>query len=73
VAKASGAEIDLAKLHALFDSFPPSVRSSMAKDVAAHRPLELDAIAGPIVRGGAGYGIDVPTTKDLIRGVQDKK
>lgn len=66
VAKASGAEVDLAKLHALLDSFPPSGRSSMAKDLVAKRPLELDAIAGPIVRGGERYGIDVSTTAGLV-------
>ena len=73
VAKASGAEIDLAKLHALFDSFPPTVRSSMAKDVAAQRPLELDGIAGPIVRGGERHGIDVSTTKRLIEAIRAKE
>jgi len=70
VANASGAEIDRTKLHALFDSFPPTLRSSMAKDVAAKRPLELDGIAGPIVRGGQRYGIAVPTTVELIEKIQ---
>jgi 2-dehydropantoate 2-reductase len=70
VANASGAEIDLGKLNALFDSFPPTVRSSMAKDVAAKRPLELDGIAGPIVRGGQRYGIPVPVTTELMERVQ---
>jgi 2-dehydropantoate 2-reductase len=70
LAKASGAEIDHAKLHALFHSFPPTLRSSMAKDVAAKRPLELDGIAGPIVRGGQRYGIPVPTTTELIARIQ---
>jgi 2-dehydropantoate 2-reductase len=70
IAKASGAEIDHAKLHALFHSFPLGARSSMAKDVAAKRPLELDGIAGPIVRGGQRYGIDVPTTVELIEKIQ---
>jgi len=70
VAKASGADIEVAKLHALFDSFPPTLRSSMAKDVAAKRPLELDGIAGPIVRGGQHYGIPVPATVELMKKVQ---
>ncbi len=69
VAKASGAEIDLPKLQAIFESFPPEARSSMAKDVMAHRQLELDAIGGPIVRGGQRYGIDVPTTANLIAAI----
>lgn len=66
VAKADGAEINIAKLQETFDALPPTIRASMAKDVAAGRQLELDAIAGPIVRGGKRYGIAVPTTTELI-------
>ena len=70
VAKASGAEVDLPKLQAIFESFPPGARSSMAKDLTAHRQLELDAIGGPIVRGGKRYGIDVSTTASLIAAIR---
>ena len=66
VARASGAEVDAAKLEALFDSMPPGMRSSMQKDLAARRPLELDAIAGPIVRGGERNGIDISTAVGLV-------
>jgi 2-dehydropantoate 2-reductase len=66
VAKADGAEVNLAKLQETFDSLPPTIRSSMQKDLAAGRQLELDAIGGPIVRGGKRYGIAVPTTIELI-------
>ena len=66
VAKADGAEVDVSKLQETFDSLPPGMRSSMQKDLAAGRQLELDAIGGPIVRGGERYGIAVPTTIDLI-------
>lgn len=66
VAKADGAEIDIAKLRETFDGLPPTIRSSMQKDLAAGRQLELDAIGGPIVRGGKRYGIAVPTTLELI-------
>ncbi len=45
---------------------PPTMRSSMQKDVAAKRPLELDSIGGPIVRLGKRYGMDVPITRALI-------
>ncbi len=51
VAEASGAEIDPAKIQAIFATAPATMRSSMAKDLAAGRRLELDAIGGPIVRG----------------------
>jgi 2-dehydropantoate 2-reductase len=72
VAKASGAEVDTAKLQAVFGSMPPAMRSSMAKDVAAKRELELDAIGGSIVRGGERYGIDVSTTKGLMETIRAK-
>ncbi len=41
----------------------------MQKDVAAGRPPELDAIAGPVLRGGSEYGIDVSTTRALVDGI----
>jgi 2-dehydropantoate 2-reductase len=66
VANASGAEVDTAQIQAIFDGLPSGIRSSMQKDLSARRPLELDAIGGPIVRGGQRYGIDVSTTAALI-------
>jgi len=52
VAKASRAEVDAAQIQAITDGLPSSIRSSMQKDLASRRQLELDAIGGPIVRGG---------------------
>ena len=67
VAKADGAEVDVAKLPCVLSTtMPPTMRSSMQKDVAAKRPLELDSIGGPIVRLGERYGVDVPVTRALI-------
>jgi 2-dehydropantoate 2-reductase len=48
------------------------MRSSMQKDLAAGRQLELDAIGGPIVRGGERYGINVSTTMNLIAVILSK-
>jgi 2-dehydropantoate 2-reductase len=73
VAKASGAEVDVPKLQAVFESMPPGMRSSMAKDVVAKRQLELDAIGGTVVRGGERCGIDVSTTKRLIAAIRAKE
>jgi len=73
VAKASGADVDVAKLQAVFESMPPAMRSSMQKDVAAKRPLELDGIAGPIIRGGQRYGIDVSATAEMIEAIRAKQ
>jgi 2-dehydropantoate 2-reductase len=66
VAKASGAEVDASQIQAIYDGLPSSMRSSMQKDLASGRQLELDAIGGPIVRGGERYGIEVSTAASLI-------
>jgi 2-dehydropantoate 2-reductase len=44
----------------------------MQKDVVAGRKLELDAIGGPIVRGGERHGIDVATTMKLMAAIRAK-
>jgi len=72
VANASGAEVDALQLQAVFDGVPPDMRSSMQKDLAAGRQLELDAIGGPMVRGGERYGIDVSTTVELMAAIRSK-
>ena len=72
VAKASGAEVAAAQIQAIFDDLPSGMRSSMQKDLASRRQLELDAIGGSIVRGGEHYGIDVSTTAALIAVIRAK-
>jgi 2-dehydropantoate 2-reductase len=67
IARAEGAEIDQTALRALQASAPDEMRSSMQKDVAAGLEPELDAIAGPILRGGSRHGIPVPATDELAR------
>ncbi len=73
VGNASGAQLDALRVMAGFESAPPVMRSSMQKDLAAGRQLELDAIAGPIVRGGERYGIAVPTTLELMEMIRSKE
>ncbi|MGB8523191.1 MAG: ketopantoate reductase C-terminal domain-containing protein, partial [Candidatus Acidiferrales bacterium] len=72
VAVAEGATVDHARILATIESLPPTMRSSMQKDVSAPRTPELDAIGGPIVRAGRAHGIDVPTTRELIAGIEDR-
>ncbi len=72
VANASGAELDAQRTRAGFDGAPPAMRSSMQKDLAAGRQLELDDIGGPIVRGGERFGIDVSTTLALMTAIRAK-
>ena len=65
VAKAEGASLDEDTTVRALHGFEGSMRSSMQKDVAAGRPPELDAIAGPILRGGERHGIPVGATREL--------
>ena len=70
VARAEGAQVDEPALRSLQASTPDGMRSSMQKDVVAGRPPELDAIAGPILRGGKQHAIPVPNTQQLVRSVE---
>lgn len=65
IALADGAGVDAATVIESLRTFPAPMMSSMQRDVAAGRPPELDAIAGPIIRGGARHGIQVPYTREL--------
>lgn len=65
-ARAEGAEIDagaLAKAHAALSG---EFTTSMQKDFAAGRPLELDAIAGPILRAAKCHGFEAPAVTELV-------
>lgn len=70
VAHAEGAQVDDEALRKLHDDAPAQIRSSMQKDVAAGREPELDAIAGPILRGGAQHRISIENTERLAGGVR---
>jgi 2-dehydropantoate 2-reductase len=61
--------LDATRLHLILEGVPPEMRSSMQKDLASRRPLELEAIAGPILRRGAERGIPTPATEELRRRV----
>jgi len=66
VGVAAGARVAPEPILAAFEGLPDGFRSSMQKDVAAGRPPEVDAIAGPILRGGSKHGIDVSATRALV-------
>jgi 2-dehydropantoate 2-reductase len=70
VARAEGARLDERALRELAATAPAETRSSMQKDVAAGRAPELDAIAGPIQRGGRRHRMPVPNTDELARLVE---
>lgn len=72
VAQSLGADVDAVKIRLTMEKAPDAMRSSMQKDVAAGRPLELDAIGGTIVRHAEQQGIDVPVTRTLIAEIEAK-
>src|SRR6202451_327461 len=70
VAVAEGAKVEAESILAWVKKTPANMRSSMQKDVAHGNPPELDAIAGPILRGARRHGIEVPATKKLVAAVE---
>jgi 2-dehydropantoate 2-reductase len=72
VALAEGAKVDADAVIAGVMKMPGNMRSSMQKDVAQHKTPELEAIAGPILRGARRHGIEVPATKKLVAAVEQR-
>jgi 2-dehydropantoate 2-reductase len=72
VAVAEGAKVDPEAVIPGVSAMPANMRSSMQKDVEQHKPPELDAIAGPILRGAQRHGIEVPATKKLVEAVEQR-
>jgi 2-dehydropantoate 2-reductase len=70
VAVAEGARVDADAVIAGVMKMPGNMRSSMQKDVERGKTPELEAIAGPILRGARRHGIEVPATKKLVAAVE---
>jgi 2-dehydropantoate 2-reductase len=72
VAVAEGAKLNADAVIAGLAKMPGNMRSSMQKDVEQGRLPELDAIAGPILRGAERHRIDIPATRSLVASVQTR-
>lgn len=72
VAAADGVTIDLNQVLKLLDSVPESMESSMQRDQAAGRPLELDALGGALLRQAAIHGVAVPVTQRVVADLQTR-
>jgi len=73
VAVAEGAKLDADSVIATAtNKIPGSMRSSMQKDVEQGRTPEIEAIAGPILRGAQRHGIEVRATKKLVSAVEQR-
>jgi 2-dehydropantoate 2-reductase len=72
VGAAGGTPLDPDGFIKFLDNLHPGMRSSMQKDVAAGNPPELDAIAGPILRGAEQHGLQVPVTRELVEMIRGR-
>ena len=66
VAAADGVELSREAQWKIIESMPPNLTSSTARDVAAGRPSELDAITGAAVRAAHRLGVPAPTLEGLL-------
>jgi 2-dehydropantoate 2-reductase len=69
-ARADGVDLDEAATLAILERVPDAMRSSMQKDAAAGRPIELDAIGGAVLRGAERAGTQAPVTARLVAELQ---
>ncbi|MEA2355236.1 MAG: 2-dehydropantoate 2-reductase [Solirubrobacteraceae bacterium] len=65
-AAAEGATINPARVMAQFSEDHPTLGSSMARDIAAGREPELDAIAGAVLRAADRQDLAAPATQGLV-------
>jgi 2-dehydropantoate 2-reductase len=65
-ARADRVDLDEAATLAILERVPDAMRSSMQKDAAAGRPIELDAIGGAVLRAAERAGTDAPVTARLV-------
>jgi 2-dehydropantoate 2-reductase len=72
VGMAEGAKVDSETVLSGVSAMPSGMKSSMQKDVEKHNAPELDAIAGPILRGARKHGIEVPATIKLVSLVEER-
>jgi len=70
VAEAEGATIDVGAIAEELEQAHPELLSSMARDVAAGRPPELDAIGGAVLRAAERHGIAAPTVARLVEAIR---
>jgi 2-dehydropantoate 2-reductase len=72
VAMAEGVAIDSDAVVRTLDSVPETMESSMQRDQAAGRQLEIEAIGGAVVRRAALTGVDVPVTARIVEELRSR-
>lgn len=71
VAASDGVTLNEDAQWAILDTMPASVTTSMARDAAAGRPTELDAVVGAVVRAARRLGVEAPTLDRLLVEAED--
>jgi 2-dehydropantoate 2-reductase len=71
VATADGVPLRPEAQWEIIESMPPKLTSSTARDIAAGRPSELDAITGAAVRAGRRLGVGTPTLEKLLADAEE--
>ena len=66
VAAADGVDVEPAGQWAIIEAMAPDLTTSTARDAAAGRPTELDAITGAVVRAGRRLGVATPALERLL-------
>jgi len=72
VAAAEGVEVDPAEQWAIVEAMPAELTTSTARDVASHRPSELDAITGAVVRAGLAAGVPMPALDRMFEEAEER-
>jgi 2-dehydropantoate 2-reductase len=72
VAQAEGAPVDRHAVLAEIAELEPEQTSSLARDVAAGREHELDAIGGAVLRAAARHGLPVAAVTELVQLVRER-
>jgi 2-dehydropantoate 2-reductase len=72
VAGADGVNVDPDGVLAFIESMPSSMESSMQRDQAAGRPMELDALGGALLRRARRHGVDVPVVRRIVADLEER-
>ena len=71
IAAADGVSLNEAAQWEILDTMPATVTTSTARDAAAGRQTELDAILGGVVRAARRLGVASPTLERLLAEAED--
>jgi 2-dehydropantoate 2-reductase len=66
VARADGVAVSASGQWAIIEAMPADLTTSTARDAAAGRPTELEAISGSVVRAGHRLGVHVAGLESLV-------